>query len=48
MMAVQLTVLCDESEQVARVMESLGRVGAGIALDGHTVTASIVTVEEDE
>lgn len=46
--AVNCSVLCEEPSQVAAAMEALGRVGAGIALDGMSVQVSIVTVPDEE
>lgn len=47
MIAVNLMVMCDEPAEVAATMEVLGRAGAGVALEGRTVTVTIVTVEDD-
>lgn len=47
-MAVQMTVLCETPEQVARTMEALGRAGAGIALEGQTISLGIATIDDDE
>jgi hypothetical protein len=46
--SVQCNVICDTPEHVASVMEALGRVGTGLALEGRTVNVSIVTVEDDD
>lgn len=46
--SVQCNVICEKPEEVASVMEALGRVGTGLALDGRTVNVSIVTVPDDE
>lgn len=47
MIAVNLSVLCDKPEGVASTMEALGRVAAGIALEGHSVSVSVVTVDDE-
>lgn len=45
--SVSLSVTCEEEVQVPPVMEALGRVAAGIALEGRSVHITIVTVDEE-
>lgn len=48
MIAVTLSVLCESPDQVATVVETLGRPAAGIALEGRSVNLGIVTVDDVE
>lgn len=48
MIAVTMMVLCQEETDAAKVGEAFGRVAAGIALEGITVTVSFTTVDDEE
>jgi hypothetical protein len=42
------SIHCENPETVARAMEALGRVAAGMALEGHNVAVNIVQIPEDD
>lgn len=48
MIAVQLTVHCDDQPQAVAAVETLSRTAVGVALDGRTTTLTIVTVDDEE
>lgn len=45
-MSVSLTVLC-EPHEVPKATEVLGRAATGLALEGISVSISVVTFEEE-
>lgn len=48
MIAVTIMVLCEDETTAVKVGEILNRAAAGIALEGHSVSVTYNTVEEEQ